>query len=148
MGVRLDVDGLRGSAPTEPGDQTDSERVFGTIHRFDPRPGARSTGLIDALVAHGENVPICPACCSARDRVWALQYPGPTAAYLGPPRRASRSSTCEKQANPLSRRLRERSSVVFATEPMVDNPRWRLLDAGEAQLRGCRPAGQQESGAT
>lgn len=36
-----------------------------------------------------------------------------------------------KRIRAHSTHLRERSSVVFATEPMDDNPRWRLLDAGE-----------------
>lgn len=56
----------------------------------------------------------------------------------GSRRRTARLLCCRKPGGLRSKRirahsthLRERSSVVFATEPMDDNPRWRLLDAGE-----------------
>ncbi|MDX7415477.1 hypothetical protein SJ378_26190, partial [Escherichia coli] len=69
---------------------------------------------------------------SATD-VWALRYPESHELYIldrrgdGAPEFHLRS----KRIRAHSTHLRERSSVVFATEPMDDNPRWRLLDAGE-----------------
>lgn len=116
--------------------QTDSERVFALITAsIRARDGNESAGLIDALRWLAANVPIYAVnvLLSTATDVWALRYPESHELYIldrrgdGAPEFHLRS----KRIRAHSTHLRERSSVVFATEPMDDNPRWRLLDAGE-----------------
>lgn len=115
--------------------QTDSERVFALITAsIRARDGNESAGLIDALRWLAANVPIYAVnvLLSTATDVWALRYPESHELYIldrrgdGAPEFHLRS----KRIRAHSTHLRERSSVVFATEPMDDNPRWRLLDAG------------------
>lgn len=116
--------------------QTDSERVFALITAsIRARDGNESAGLIDALRWLAANVPIYAVnvLLSTATDVWALRYPESHELYIldrrgdGAPEFHLRS----KRIRAHSTHLRERSSVVFATEPMDDNPRWRLLDAAE-----------------
>jgi predicted glutamine amidotransferase len=117
--------------------RTDSERVFALITAsIRAHDGDISAGLVDAMRWLAENVPIYAVnvlLCTATD-MWALRYPETHQLYLLD--RSDGSSDPEfdlhtKRIHARSDQLCTRSSVVFATEPMDDDPRWALLGPGE-----------------
>jgi predicted glutamine amidotransferase len=116
--------------------QTDSERVFalitGTIRA---RGGDITAGLVDAMKWLAAKAPIYAVnvlLCTATD-MWALRYPETHELFVldrrldGGPEFDMRTKRIRAWSEPLC----TRSSVVFATEPMDDDPRWSLLAAGE-----------------
>ncbi|BBX63088.1 class II glutamine amidotransferase [Mycobacterium saskatchewanense] len=117
---------------------TDSERVFALITAsIRARAGDVPGGLLDAMRWLGANVPIYAVnvlLCTATD-MWALRYPDTHELYLldrrhdTPATRDFHMRTDRIRA--YSRHLCTRSSVVFASEPMDDDERWRLLEPGE-----------------
>lgn len=117
--------------------QTDSERVFALITAsIRARSGDVSAGLVDAMQWLAANVPIYAAnvLLSTATDVWALRYPEPNELYIldrreCPPDAGFHLRT--KRIRAQSEHLSTRSSVVFASEPMDDDPRWRLLAPGE-----------------
>jgi predicted glutamine amidotransferase len=119
--------------------QTDSERVFALITAsIRAKDGDVSAGIVDAMQWLAANIPIYAVnvlLCTATD-MWALRYPETHQLYLldrtgddvpVDPEFDLRT----KRIRALSEQLCTRKSVVFATEPMDDDPRWRLLDSGE-----------------
>jgi predicted glutamine amidotransferase len=120
--------------------QTDSERVFALITgSIRARGGDVTTGLIDAMKWAAANVPIYAVniLLSTATDMWALRYPESNELYL-----LDRSDVQVAQPDPefdlrtkriraTSDHLANRPSVVFATERMDDDPRWRLLAPGE-----------------
>lgn len=117
--------------------QTDSERVFalitGSIRAHD---GDEASGLVAALGWLAANVPIYAlnVLLSTATDMWALRYPQTHGLYLldrrkSPPDREFHMRT--KRIRAQSRHLCTRSSVVFASERMDDDPRWQLLEPGE-----------------
>jgi predicted glutamine amidotransferase len=120
--------------------QTDSERVFALITgSIRARGGDVTAGLIDAMKWAAANVPIYAVniLLSTATDMWALRYPESNELYL-----LDRSDVQVAQPNPefdlrtkriraTSDHLANRPSVVFATERMDDDPRWRLLAPGE-----------------
>ncbi|CAM4415160.1 Glutamine--fructose-6-phosphate aminotransferase [isomerizing] [Mycobacterium basiliense] len=118
--------------------QTDSERVFALITAsIRTHDGDVSAGLIDAMQWLAAHVPIYAVnvLLSTATEMWALRYPEPHNLYVldrrsaPPPRREFHLRT--KRIRARSEYLRVRPSVVFASEPMDDDPRWRLLAPGE-----------------
>jgi predicted glutamine amidotransferase len=126
--------------------QTDSERVFALITgsiraRDDSRndDGSQNdkvtAGLVDAMTWLAGNVPIYAAniLLSTATDMWALRYPEPNELYVldrrldGEPKFDMRTKRIRAWSEPLC----TRSSVVFATERMDDDPRWSLLAPGE-----------------
>ncbi|ORA07851.1 class II glutamine amidotransferase [Mycobacterium arosiense] len=118
---------------------TDSERVFalitGSIRALD---GDITAGLTDAVRWLAENVPIYAVnmLLSTATGMWALRYPETHQLYIldrsnGAASHDSGFDLCTKRIHARSEHLCERASVVFATEVMDDEPRWRLLPAGE-----------------
>jgi predicted glutamine amidotransferase len=118
--------------------QTDSERVFALITAsIRAKDGDVSAGIVDAMQWLAANIPIYAVnvlLCTATD-MWALRYPETHQLYLldrtydaaaGP-----EFDLRTKRIHALSAQLCTRKSVVFATEPMDDDPRWCLLDPGE-----------------
>ena len=116
--------------------QTDSERVFalatGCIRA---QKGDVSAGLVDAVSWLAANVPIYAVnvllCMGTQ--MWALRYPDTHQLFMLDRRRDG-----EPDFDLSTSRIRAQSdvltttpSVVFATEPMDDDPRWCLLDPGE-----------------
>jgi glutamine amidotransferase len=66
--------------------------------------------------------------------MWALRYPDAHELYVLDRRETPRDSVFCLRTNRIradSDHLGARPSVVFATEPMDDDPRWRLIDPGE-----------------
>jgi glutamine amidotransferase len=121
--------------------QTDSERVFalitGSIRAHD---GDESAGLIDAMRWLAANVPIFAVnvLLSTATDVWALRYPEANELYVldrhDGRQTAAPSPQFDLRTNRIhaqSEHLSTRPSVVFASEPMDDDPRWRLLEPGE-----------------
>jgi predicted glutamine amidotransferase len=117
--------------------QTDSERVFALITAsIRARDGDVTAGLVDAMGWLADNVPIYAVnvlLCTATD-MWALRYPESHKLYVSDRRKTTPDSQFHlrtKRIRALSEHLRSRPSVVFATEPMDDVARWRLIDPGE-----------------
>jgi predicted glutamine amidotransferase len=120
--------------------QTDSERVFALITAsIRARDGSQSddvtAGLVEAMTWLAANVPIFAVniLLSTATDMWALRYPEPNELYVldrrldGAPKFDMRTNRIHAWSEPLC----TRSSVVFATERMDDDPRWSLLAPGE-----------------
>lgn len=118
---------------------TDSERVFAlitaSIRAFD---GDVTAGLADAVKWLAANVPIYAVnvLLSTSTDMWALRYPETHELYVldrsdDAPGQAPEFDLRTKRIHARSERLCTRPSVVFATERMDDDPRWRLLEPGE-----------------
>jgi predicted glutamine amidotransferase len=117
--------------------QTDSERVFALITAaIRARAGDVTAGLVDAMSWLAANVPIYAVnllLCTASD-MWALRYPQTHELYLSDRREIPpdcRFHMRTKRIRADSEHLRHQPSVVFATERMDDDPRWRLIEPGE-----------------
>lgn len=115
--------------------QTDSERVFALITASIRACGGDVTaGLVDAMRWLAANVPIYAVnvLLSTATDVWALRYPEPNELYVLDRRETGHGFHLRtNRIRAESDHLRSRSSVVFASEPMDDDPRWRLLAPGE-----------------
>ena len=116
--------------------QTDSERVFALITgSIRARNGDVEAGLSDALRWLADSVPIYAVnllLCTATD-MWALRYPEPNQLYLLDRRQPSACPRFDMQTSRIhaqSSHLDERPSVVFASEPMDDDPGWELMEPG------------------
>ncbi|OBI02300.1 class II glutamine amidotransferase [Mycobacterium scrofulaceum] len=118
---------------------TDSERVFAlitaSIRALDGDVGA---GLTDAMTWLAANVPIYAVnvLLSTATDMWALRYPETHELYVldrsdGAPAQAPAFDMRTNRIHARSEHLCTRSSVVFATERMDDDDRWRLLEPGE-----------------
>jgi glutamine amidotransferase len=117
--------------------QTDSERVFALITAsVRARGGDVRGGLVEALGWLAANVPIYAVnvLLSTATDLWALRYPEPNELYILDRREAPSDHRFHLRTNRIradSDHLRSRPSVVFASERMDDDPRWRLLEPGE-----------------
>jgi predicted glutamine amidotransferase len=113
--------------------ETDSERVFALITGCVRDRGDVEAGLVDAMTWLAANVGIYAAnllLATATD-MWALRYPETNELYMLDRRVCS--TVFEMQTNRIharSRHLGEHPSVVFASEPMDDDPGWLLLEPG------------------
>jgi predicted glutamine amidotransferase len=118
---------------------TDSERVFALITAsIRAHDGDVTAGLVDAMKWLAANVPIYAVnvLLSTATDMWALRYPETHELYLlGRPDDTAALDTefdmRTKRIHARSKHLYTRPSVVFATEVMDDDPRWRLLAPGE-----------------
>lgn len=119
--------------------ETDSERVFALITgSIRARGGDEAAGLVDAMRWLAATVPIYAVnvlLCTATD-MWALRYPDAHEFYVLDRRYPHEAAAPEfdlrtHRIRARSEHLCTRSSVVFASEPMDDDPRWRLLEPGE-----------------
>jgi predicted glutamine amidotransferase len=122
--------------------QTDSERVFalitGSIRAHGSSPADVSAGLVDAMEWLAANVPIYAVnvLLSTATDMWALRYPETHELYLLDRRDVAIAPDSSfdlrtKRIRAESEQLWTRPSVVLATEPMDDDPRWCLLAPGE-----------------
>jgi predicted glutamine amidotransferase len=116
--------------------ETDSERVFALATAcIRAQNGDVSAGLVDAVSWLAANVPIYAVnvllCTGAQ--MWALRYPDTHQLFMLDRRRdgAPGFDLATSRIHAQSEELTKRSSVVFATEPMDDDPRWSMLDPGE-----------------
>ncbi|OBK86901.1 class II glutamine amidotransferase [Mycolicibacter heraklionensis] len=119
------------------GGQTDSERIFALITGcVRARHGDVGAGLRDAVGWLTANVPIYALnilLATATD-MWALRYPETHELYLLDRRDGSAPVGLDLQTPRIrahSTQLRGRPAVVFASEPMDTDPRWRLIAPGE-----------------
>jgi len=121
--------------------QTDTERVFALITAsIRARDGDVSAGLLDAMRWLTANVPIYAVnvlLITATD-MWALRYPQTHELYVLDRRQQRQPAPSVPEFHMRTKRIRARSehlctrsSVVFASEPMDNDPRWRLLEPGE-----------------
>jgi predicted glutamine amidotransferase len=117
--------------------QTDSERVFALITgSIRARGGDVTAGLVDAVQWLAGAVPIYAVnvLLSTATDMWALRYPQTHELYLLDRRETSGTSQFHLRTNRIrahSDHLRSRPSVVFASEPMDDDPRWQPIAPGE-----------------
>ncbi len=117
--------------------QTDSERVFALITaRIRDHDGDVTAGLLDAVRWLADTVPIYAVnvLLSTATEMWALRYPETHTLYVLDRRHDHADREFHLRTNRIraySRYLCVRSSVVFASEPMDDDPRWRLMEPGE-----------------
>ncbi|WP_068179530.1 class II glutamine amidotransferase [Mycobacterium sp. UM_CSW] len=116
--------------------ETDSERVFALITgSIRARDGDETAGLVDAVRWLAGNAPIYAVnvLLSTATDMWALRYPDTHELYLLD-RRLDGAPSFDMQTNRIrawSEPLCNRSSVVFATERMDEDPRWSLIAPGE-----------------
>ena len=101
-----------------------------------PRDGDVTAGLVDAMEWLAVNVPIYAinVLLSTATDMWALRYPEPNELYVLDRRQARPDDEFHLRTNRIRAycaHLRDRPSVVFASEPMDDNPGWRLIGPGE-----------------
>jgi len=123
------------------GGETDSERVFALITgSIRARRGDETAGLVDGVRWLAANVPIYAVniLLSTATDMWALRYPGAHELYVLDRRYEHQTGAPDGEFDLRTHRIRAqsehlctRSSVVFASEPMDDDPRWRLLAPGE-----------------
>jgi predicted glutamine amidotransferase len=120
---------------------TDSERVFALITREARRAGGDVHAGIEAAVGWiAENLPLYSLnfVLAAADDMWALRYPEGNELWVLE-RRAGGPHGCRhldetSEVGTLrvqSHDLATCDAVVVATEPMDENPDWRLLESGE-----------------
>lgn len=117
--------------------QTDSERMFAlitaAIRSFD---GDVAAGITEALRWLAESVPIFSAnlLLSTATDLWALRYPDSNPLYVLDRRDGATPDALELRTDRIrasAAELTGRPAVVFATEPMDDDPRWQPLTPGE-----------------
>jgi predicted glutamine amidotransferase len=117
--------------------QTDSERVFALITASIRSHGGDVTaGLVDAMGWLGSNVPIYAVnvLLSTATDVWALRYPQTHELYVSDRREIPPDGQLHLRSKRIRadyKHLRSTPAVVFATERMDDDPRWRLIEPGE-----------------
>lgn len=117
--------------------QTDSEQVFALVTAsVRDRDGDVSAGLLDAvnwLAAHVGIYALNILLCTATD-MWALRYPDTHDLFLLDRRHPAHHAPFELRGNRINSRaaqLDDAPAVVFASEPMDDDPAWRPLGDGE-----------------
>lgn len=118
---------------------TDSERVFALITAsIRARDGDIPAGIADAMTWLADNIPIYAVnvLLSTATDMWAVRYPATHQLCLLDRRDEATAPDPEfdlrtKRIHARSEALCTRPSVVLATEPMDDDPRWRLLHPGE-----------------
>jgi predicted glutamine amidotransferase len=124
------------------GGDTDSERFFALITKhIDANDGDVGAGIAAAarwvaseLLVYALNVIV-----ASGDEQWALRYPETNPLYIlqrgaggpGGGDQLEHTSTAAGRIHVRCGDLAEAPAVVFATEPMDDDPGWRMLDPGE-----------------
>lgn len=140
QGLELLDERLRADGVSElVGGQTDSERVFALITAAARRNGADVNAAIREAVGWvADNLPVYALnmVLSTATDLWALRYPDSHNLYVldrrEPP--ASGAAALDLRTERIhahSAHLAGFPSVVVASEPMDDDPSWRLLDPGE-----------------
>jgi predicted glutamine amidotransferase len=118
--------------------QTDSERVFALITAaVRTHHGDVGAGIVDAIGWLAQTVPVYAVnlLLGTATDMWALRYPETNELYLldrrdvRAPDRLFELRTDRIHAR--SHHLMAHPKVVFASEPMDDDPRWQLLEPGE-----------------
>jgi glutamine amidotransferase len=123
--------------------ETDSEMVFAYITaEIRGRGGDVAAGLVAALRRIGAELPLYALniLLAEGERLWALRYPDTHELWVLPPRgstanppdgRRHLSARREHGSVDVARTATAIPAYVVASEPMDDEPGWRLLDPGE-----------------
>lgn len=135
LDARLDELGASGLV----GGDTDSERVFALITAEIARCGGDvGMGLVEAVHWVGAELPLYALnlVLSTATDLWLLRYPATHELYLLQRSAGGDGSTrhLEGRTRRISTRsaaLARRPAVVVASQPMDDDPSWRLLQPGE-----------------
>ena len=115
--------------------QTDSERVFALITAAIRPHGDVERGLVEAMRWVADNVEVFAAnilLATATD-LWALRYPQAHELHLLDRRDTTDTGPLHLRSDRIrahSRHLTDSPSVVLASEPMDDDPRWYALEPG------------------
>lgn len=118
---------------------TDSERLFALITRAARAGGDVERALVDTLRHVAETYPVFAAnvILATPTDLWAVRYPEPNELWLLE-REAGGPRHCRHLDQSSSRGTRVRSgdltgrpAVIVASEPMDEDPGWRLLAPGE-----------------
>jgi glutamine amidotransferase len=115
---------------------TDSERVFALITAgIRAHEGDVGAGIVEAVGWLAGAVPIFALnfLLGTATDMWALRYPETHKLYLLDRRDVSdrRLRMDSHRITAHSEHLTDHASVVFASEPMDDDPKWSLLEPGE-----------------
>ncbi|TDD82694.1 class II glutamine amidotransferase [Actinomadura rubrisoli] len=117
--------------------QTDSELVFAFISAEIKRRGDTTDGLVAAVRRLGARVPIFSLNLLLAEprRIWALRYPDNRELWALSPQgggfgqhRALASSSRRMEIDAGDARV---PAYVVASQPLDDDPDWRLLESGE-----------------
>ncbi|HEX2312852.1 MAG TPA: class II glutamine amidotransferase [Thermomonospora sp.] len=119
--------------------ETDSEMVFAYITSEIRRCGDTTTGLIEAVRRISAELPLYSLniLLAEAHRIWALRYPESNELWVLPPKGEGiggvrhLESPHEPGAVDLSSPGHSVPAYVVASEPMDDDPGWRLLEPGE-----------------
>jgi predicted glutamine amidotransferase len=117
---------------------TDSERVFALVTLECRRRGDVTAGLVAAVEWISDNLPLYAlnVVLSTATELWALRYPATHELYVlereaGGPGGRRELEARSNRISAHSAELARAGSVVVASEPMDDDPAWRLLESGE-----------------
>jgi predicted glutamine amidotransferase len=120
---------------------TDSERLFALVTRETQRNGGDvSAGIVAAArwVAHELPIYAINLVLTTADGLWALRYPDVHELWIleraaGGPHGARHldAASAAGRVRVRSAHLATQPSVIVATEPMDEDPGWRLLEPGE-----------------
>jgi predicted glutamine amidotransferase len=118
---------------------TDSERYFALITREVERLGDVRRGIVSATEWIAERLPVYALnfVLVTADELWALRYPESHRLYVleraagGRHRRHFEGTSLSGLIRIRSPDLLHHPAVVVASEPLDDNPDWRLLEPGE-----------------
>jgi len=115
--------------------ETDSERFFALVTKQADERGDVGAGLAAAARWVARELPLFALniVLVTHEELWALRYPDTHALYVlereggKALEHSSRAGTIHVRSSDLA----GGASVVIASEPMDDDPGWRLLDSGE-----------------
>jgi predicted glutamine amidotransferase len=122
---------------------TDSERLFALITKYAAGSGDVGSAITAAVGWVADNLPLYAVnlVLTTPTELWALRYPDTHELYVlprgsggpGGEDRLEHASTAEAPGDVRVRSadLAAAPAVVVASEPMDDDPGWRLLGAGE-----------------
>jgi predicted glutamine amidotransferase len=117
---------------------TDSERVFALVTLECRRRGDVTAGLVAAVEWIRDNLPLYAlnVVLSTATELLALRYPATHELYMlqrqaGGPAGRRELEARSSRISAHSHELASAPSVVVASEPMDDDPGWRLLESGE-----------------
>jgi predicted glutamine amidotransferase len=119
--------------------QTDSERYFALITREVKASGGDvAAGLTAAAQWLAANVPVYSINCivATADELWALRYPETHRLFVlervaGGVHGGRALHHVSDEARVHVQHLADHPSVVIASEPLDESPRWRLMEPGE-----------------
>ncbi|WP_255275790.1 class II glutamine amidotransferase [Actinomadura madurae] len=103
--------------------ETDSELVFACVTAEIRRRGDTTAGIVEAVRRIAAEVPVFALnlLVAEAGRLWALRYPESNELWVLSHRRGGASGAGDADV----------PAVVVASEPMDDQPGWRLLEPGE-----------------